>query len=277
MGDASLSLNLLLAKDMQQAFKAAGELDSANQQRQQLEMRTAECAEVQLRQRKFSTDWASITVHGEDWHPGVLGIVAARLSRTHHRPSVVLSLEANGLYSGSVRSIAGINIVEVLDSVSHLLERHGGHAMAAGLSLQPQNIHAFIDEFETAVATKLTEDLLMPKLETCGVIRLSELNDEFFEQRDMLEPFGHSNPEPLYICRDVYPDKIMKAGADHTRGVLCESAYGSTRINFIAFRRVPESLPPPPWDVVVKPQINNYMGRSTPQVEIVDIRSAGIL
>ncbi len=275
MGDASLSMNLLLAQGMADAFAAARTLDDANRARQQLEQETAELAEKQLIDRNFSPDWASIVAHGQEWHAGVLGIVAARLARSYHRPAVVLSLDSSDAYSGSVRSITGINIIEVLDSIAHLLDRHGGHAMAAGLSLQPKNLEAFIEAFEHAVAQHFTEEHLRPQLEICGIASIAEFDGQFFDQRDLLEPFGHSNPEPVFLCRDVRPDRIFPAGKNHARGALRD--LSNRCINFIAFGKTPESFPPPPWDVVVKPQLNYYMGRCTPQVEILDLRPAGIV
>lgn len=272
IGDPNETLRLLEAASIVEAYPLAQNLDRYNRERQQIEELALQSAEQQISSRiNLNTD-RSIVVWNEEWHQGVIGIVASRLVRKYHRPSIVLTKDSCGLLGGSGRSIRRLNLVSVLENCKEYLVRFGGHAMAAGLALQPQNLEPFIEAFEVEVRKVLGHEAMLPVLEICGNIRLDELTGDFFEELKQLAPFGHSNKEPVFVTREVYPDRLLPAGARHSRGMVRD--ISGAGIEFIAFGKRPVDLPEPPWDLAYTPQINTFGGQSTPQLRIVDIQPA---
>ncbi|MDT8388974.1 MAG: single-stranded-DNA-specific exonuclease RecJ [Lentisphaeria bacterium] len=267
MGDPSLSMQLLQAPSMAEAFPLAAALDAENKKRQALEAETFDRACQQIDAR-FNDSMRAVVVWGDDWHQGVLGIVAARLVRTYHRPCIVMTMDATGFLSGSGRSVEGVNLVGVLEKCGHLLERFGGHPMAAGLSLEPRHAEEFAKTFEENVQFVLAADEMKPVIEICGDIGFGEINEHFLMDLNLLAPFGQGNPEPVFLTRHVTADRIQPAGRDHTRGVLRDQ--DGYCIDFIAFNRTPSDFCPPPWDVVYSARLNTFGGRETPQARILD-------
>ncbi len=278
MGDPTDSLRLLEAGDVEHAKQLASVLDNLNHERQMIEEQVVNEAEQQIAMRyrpgtARSLETArSIVVWSNSWHQGVVGIVASRLTRHYHRPSVVLTRDPSGQFTGSARSIRTLNLVEVLDECKDTLIRFGGHAMAAGLSLEEARLEDFCAEFDTAVQRVLGIESMKPSLSICGEVSLYELDDVFFRELRNLEPFGHGNPEPMFISRNVTPERRYPAGKSHTRGTLRDE--DGTRIQFIAFGRLPNDFPPPPWDIVYSPHINRYNGQEIPQLRIHEVRTA---
>ncbi|MBT3290193.1 MAG: single-stranded-DNA-specific exonuclease RecJ [Victivallales bacterium] len=271
MGDPSDSLRLLEAHSMVEASALARRLDEYNRERQRIEEEAIHGAEEQIEAMDDLDQRRTLVVAGAGWHQGVVGIVASRLTRRYHRPAVVLTEDASGVWVGSSRSIRGLNLVELLERCSGTLLRFGGHAMAAGLSLELDKLDLFREQFEATIGELLTVEALRPKVEICGEVSFSELDYRFFSELEKLEPFGHGNPEPVFVTRDVIPDKKLPAGRSHTRGYMRDATGAS--IPYIAFGRTPDTLPPAPWDLAFTPQLNRYGGQSTPQVRVVDIRS----
>ncbi len=278
MGDPTDSLRLLESHDVEKAKELATILDGLNRERQMIEENVVQEAEAQIAERyrsghDASLDTArSIVVWSDSWHQGVVGIVASRLTRRYHRPSVVLTRDTSGQFTGSARSIRTLNLVDVLDECKDCLIRFGGHAMAAGLSLEEDMLETFCREFDNAVQKVLGIESMQPTLSICGEVAFSELDDVFFQELRELEPFGHGNSEPIFITRNVVPERKGPAGRNHTRGVVRDSE--GVHIQFIAFSRLPENLPPAPWDIVYSPHINRFNGNEVPQLRIHDIRPA---
>ncbi len=272
MGDANDSLKLLEASSMVDAFNWAQKLETHNQKRQQIEEEAILAAEEQIKQRYDLQKNRTLIVWDEHWHQGVLGIVASRLVRRHNRPSIVLTSDGDGHYCGSGRSVGRLNLVSLMECCKTYLQRYGGHALAAGLSVKRENLEAFCEFFEQTVCRMHGLDAMRPQIDICGAIRFNEVDERLFADFAALEPFGHGNPEPVFVSYNVSPEYVTKAGKCHTRGVL-RDAYGQT-LKFIIFQRMPDSLPPPPWDIAYNAQLNHYAGRSTPQARLVDIKAA---
>ena len=278
MGDPTDSLRLLEARDVERAKDLAGILDQLNKERQTIEEQVVQEAEAQIAERyRPGTPRAlavarSIVVWSDHWHQGVVGIVASRLTRRYHRPSVVLTRDPSGQFTGSARSIRTLNLVQVLDECKDTLIRFGGHAMAAGLSLEEDRLEPFSEEFDAAVQKVLGIESMLPMLNICGEVAFEELDPIFFQELKELEPFGHGNSEPIFITRNVTPEHKGFAGRAHTRGVLRDSRGG--RMQFIAFSRLPDEFPPAPWDIVYSPHINRFNGNEVFQLRIHDVRHA---
>ncbi len=272
MGDPIESLHLLQASSMVDAARLARRLDDHNRERQRIEEEVVRQAEEQLSDGCNLALRRAIVVWDDSWHQGVVGIVASRLARRYHRPAVVLTQEANGQLTGSARSIRRLNLVDILETCKGSLTRYGGHAMAAGLSLEHDSVDAFRASFEGAVSRVLGAEAMRARLEICGVVSLAELDDVFFEELDSLSPFGHGNPEPVFLTRDLAVDRVAPAGRTHARGMVRDAS--GCRMQFIAFGRTPDELPHGPWDLVYSPQINSFGGQSTPQLRLLDVRPA---
>lgn len=272
MGDPTDSLKLLESTSMVSASELARILDQKNRERQTIEEAVVNAAEEQIAKRCDLKTIRSLVVWSDDWHQGVVGIVASRLTRKYHRPSVVLTRDPSGQFTGSARSIRRLNLVDLLGECSDTLIRFGGHAMAAGLSLQENKLDDFCHQFDEAVQRVLGIDSMKPQLNVCGEVAFCELDSVFFEELQMLEPFGHGNQEPVFLAQGVTPENIRRAGTIHCRGTVYDQS--GAHMPFIAFGRQPEDFPEPPWDIVYTPHINHFNGVSTPQIRILDVKNS---
>ena len=270
MGDAALSLDLLQSRSMADAAPLAKRLDDENRRRQDYETLTYEEAKAQIEARESLAADSVLVVANEGWHQGVLGIVASRLVRAYYRPCVVLSKDSAGSFCGSGRSVPGVNLVEMLSKCSELMQRYGGHPMAVGLSIEETNIPSLQACLNQSVSETISPAEMCPQLDISGEATFRELLNGYLGELDLLRPFGQGNPEPIFYTSAVFPDRILPAGTSHTRGNVVDPRGDS--IDFIAFGCLPDELPPPPWDLAYRAQINTYRGRSNPQIQILDVR-----
>ncbi len=218
LGDAMLSLRLLQTDNRPEAWEIAEELNRNNRERQAVEMTTLQQAEAQLDETYDpATDWG-IVLAGPDWHWGVIGIVASRLQKRFHRPTIVIGLNEEGMGKGSGRSIDGISIVKALHDCSGHLELFGGHDMAAGLNIRSDKIAAFRDAFNRHVRAQAGDDVFQSKLALSGSISAAEISDELYRKFEDLAPFGRSNPEPVFHFESVtYTRPPMHFGKNHVK------------------------------------------------------------
>ena len=273
MGDPTDSLKLLQATSMAQATALARSLDKQNKKRQQVEEEAVKQAESQIAERYDLELDRAIVVWDEKWHQGVVGIVASRLARRYHRPCVVLTRDTNSQFTGSGRGVRRLNLVSLLEKCRGTLTRFGGHAMAAGLSLESESLKAFCKAFGEAVGQVLGLEAMRPQLDICGRVPFAEITGDFFGELEQLAPFGHGNPEPVFVTSGVYPEQARRVGNCHTRGIARD--HSGCRMDFIAFEREPEQLPKPPWRLAYVPQMNRFGGRLTPQARVTDVQPAG--
>jgi single-stranded-DNA-specific exonuclease len=203
LGDAMLSLRLLLTDDPVEARTIATELNRNNRERQGVEMQTFLQAEAQVQETFDPTrDWG-IVLAGQDWHWGVIGIVASRLQRRFHRPVIVIGLNADGMGKGSGRSIDGISLVSALEACAEHLELYGGHAMAAGLNIRADRIDAFREKFNQHVRAQADDEIFRSTLELSGTISAHEINAGLFRKLEELAPFGRMNVEPVFLVDGI--------------------------------------------------------------------------
>ena len=214
MDTAQTVIDLFTTADADRARAIAGELHARNAERQQTEeditrLILDDCARIPVEDRH-----AGLVFCGEDWHRGVLGIVASRLLERFCRPVFVLSRNPlDGAVSGSGRSIAKFHLLEALEAMPDLFERFGGHAHAAGLTLRAGKVDEFRERFCGYAAARLTPEDFVPEIEIDAVLAFSEINERSVEEVRRLEPFGFGNPAPLFAALDVEvagPPAIMK-------------------------------------------------------------------
>lgn len=200
MDTAQAVVEMFLTNDPARAKELAQQLHDHNAERQQVEAETREiCESVAVE------DGASALVYyGENWHRGVLGIVASRLVERFYRPVFVLALnQEDGTAQGSGRSIPGFHLLEALESMSDLFAKFGGHEHAAGVTLDPARVPEFRSRFDAYARERLTADDLQPRLEIDAVLDIPEIADEAVADVFALAPFGHGNPAPLFAAVNV--------------------------------------------------------------------------
>ncbi|HJT80134.1 MAG TPA: single-stranded-DNA-specific exonuclease RecJ [Chthoniobacterales bacterium] len=274
LSTAEKALQLLLTRDDDEALLLAGFLDQQNRERQEVEKQTLLAAEEQI-QREY--DWprdAAIVVSGRGWHPGVVGIVASRIARKYHRPTIVIGIDQNGAGKGSGRSILGLHLVRALERCAIHLEKFGGHEMAAGLSIHERNLPAFVEAFRAIVRELLSDDQLEPQLHLDHELALTELNLELLRWHEMLQPFGNANPQPLFFAREVTPvtpPRVM--GDKHLRLHLQQ---GDARRRAIFFDGATQQLPTPPWDIAFRIRPDDYDGQRLVEIQIQALRTASL-
>lgn len=272
LGPASEALALLLTEDFREADRLASGLDAHNRERQGVERHVVKEAEEWVDKNFQSNSDVSIVAGSRDWHIGVLGVVASRLMRRHHRPTFVVGFDENGAGKGSGRGIEGLSLVELLRECAGHLEKFGGHEMAAGISIQEKSFPAFREAFESAARGAATDEMLIPRLNLDCEVPLREIDYALMETQDLLEPFGNSNPQPVLFSRAVTPasaPRVMKE--KHLR---VDFSVGREKMAAVFFNAPVEDLPRPPWDIAYTLEWNHWNGRSEPQLRLLEVRHA---
>lgn len=263
---AFTALNLLLCDDPEQAAVFAEQLDFHNRDRQGVEMRVFEEALAALGDLHQVEKRAAIVLGSRDWHPGVIGIVASRISRMFHRPTILVAIDEHGMGKGSGRSIPGFSLVEAIAHCRDHLVRGGGHAMAAGISVEEARLGDFAAAFETAARQAFAGEMLRPVLDIDLEVNFRDLDHDFYEHYRLLEPFGQFNPEPVLLIRGVsprLPPRVMKE--KHLRLLLRQDGVEQ----FATWFNAPvNNLPPAPWDIVLRIQRNWFRGEERWQLNV---------
>jgi single-stranded-DNA-specific exonuclease len=172
-------------------------------------------------------------VFNKDWHKGVIGIVASRLTEKYYRPTIVLT-ESNGHVAGSCRSVVGFDLYEALLGCSHLLDQFGGHKFAAGLTMQQKNVNAFADKFEEIVAASITDEQLTPMIKIDAEIDFADIDPKFYRVLMQMGPFGPENMTPVFVTHNVYlAQYAMKVGQNHLK--ISVKQQNSSIFDAIAF------------------------------------------
>ena len=259
--DASIALDFYTATTVNAAFKQFELLGRLNDLRKETEAQTTELAIASVAQ-----DDRVIVVAGEDWHEGVVGIVASRLVNQFEKPAIVLSLK-DGVAKGSARSVGDVNIYELIKEHEHLLTKFGGHKMAAGLGLLEENVVAFREAIN-ATASKLDPKDFLPKEQITGVLDSDDIDLELIELLETFEPYGEANHRPIFLIKDaqVVSVKLMGADKSHSRIEIRQYPHQRKTIEVIAFRTVFEA--PEDKRITCSYTIakNEFNGKVTPQL-----------
>lgn len=270
LADASRPIELLLGKNPRVCSEVAKELDALNKERQSIERGITKVAEARA-DEEFS-QLPGVILYDEDWHPGVVGIVASRVSRHLHKPCVILGAEGD-MAKGSGRSVATINLVEVFHRCAHLLDHWGGHPMAAGVSLKAGNVGAFTRCFNESLVELYPDGLPEASLAVAAWLELDELNVALLEELERLHPFGQGNPEPVFGLRAVCLDEApINFGQNNFRFRL--PASSGRGIAGIAWGLGEPPVVGQPVDLALRFAWNHFRGRRSPQVTLVDWKKA---
>jgi len=271
MRHADLALQLLTSGESPRARQIADELEQLNLQRRQIEADILRQARNDLRKNPGATANQTLVLDRDDWHEGVLGIVAARLAERYGKP-VVMIATGSGEGKGSARSAAGINLHEGLCRCAPLLEAFGGHAMAAGLRLRPENIASFREAFEDSIKQMAAGQSPAPEIEIDCRLDFDQINPALINEINRLEPFGSGNPQPLFAARNIKVVECNIIGEHHRRLVLQQTGGGrSPRMKAVQFNIDPRRPLPKTLDrIAYHLQWNYWNGRRSVQLIVVE-------
>lgn len=272
LGTAETALQLLLTNDPVEAVQLAQTLDDHNKERQTVERSVTEEVESWVQSYFDPHRHAAIVAGEDDWHDGVLGIVASRVMRRYHRPTLVVGFNGDGMGKGSGRSIEGLSLVEALGRCSQYLHQFGGHEMAAGLSLPRENFPAFRKAFEEVAGDLLEHRELCRSLRLDLEVSLPQIGFDLLEEQESLEPYGMANEQPLLVVRGVTPawePRILK-----DRHLKFDLLAQRRKISAIFFDGAMDPPPRPPWDIAFRLERNDFQGRVEAQMHVVALRSS---
>ncbi len=233
------AVDLLVARDVAEALEKGKAIDQYNQDRKELDKRITEEANAIIDARgSEESEKKSIVIYNKDWHRGIIGIVASRLTELYHKPAVVLTL-TNGLATGSSRSVQGFDIYKAIDATRDILENFGGHTYAVGLSLKEDKIDQFTRRFEEYVAANIQPSQLKPTLDIDAVITFAQITGEFVATLRRFNPFGPGNQKPVFCSKGVMDfgtSKLVGRNLEHIKLELVDDTSGKV-FNGIAFNR----------------------------------------
>lgn len=272
LGTAQDALELLLTDDPGRARTLAAGLDVQNRERRSVGEQVTAQAAAQLAGWFDAGRHAAIVVGDAGWHPGVVGIVASHLGRLHHRPTVVVGFDEQGLGKGSARSIEGLSVVQALGECADLLEKFGGHEMAAGLTLRQEQFGAFRERFCACASRLLSAEQLQPRLRLDAELGFGDIGLELLGQHDALQPFGTGNGQPSFFARGVTlgaEPRVMKE-----KHLSLRLRQGRAEARAVWFGAAQDELPRPPWDVAFTLERNEYQGVVSAQIHVKAVRPA---
>jgi len=270
---AEESLRLLLAESVEEAMPLAQNLDARNRERQKIEKTIVEEVIGGLRV-KFDAQKDFVIVEGQLlWHIGVVGIVASRVLQEFYRPTLIIGGE-NGEMRGSGRSIAGFDLAAALRECGDLLVRHGGHAMAAGLSVLPDKIDLLRERLNSIARRSLKPEDFHPPLKLDAEIGLDELNLNTLSELDRLRPTGMGNPALQFCSRNLTHKKPLQRIGANKQHVKMWVTNGPVTHEAVWWNAGNGSLPVGTFDLAFAPSLNDFNGRTSVQLKVLDWRSA---
>ena len=275
MQDGRESVSLLVEHNKQRALELAQQINQYNDERKELDKRMTEEATELVSHWPDLEEKSSIVLYNEDWHKGVIGIVASRLTETFFRPAVVLTRTGDSV-TGSARSVSGFDVYKAVQSCSDLLDNFGGHTYAAGLSLPVENVEAFSKRFEQYVADHINQEQTSPSIDVDAVITFRDINRKFQNDLKRMRPYGPDNRKPIFCTQQVYDygtSKVVGRNQEHIKLELVDSNSNNV-MNGIAFGQSSEARyikTKRAFDIVYSVEENTHT-RGEVQLQIEDIR-----
>jgi single-stranded-DNA-specific exonuclease len=269
------SVELLIAETIESASVIGKQINEFNTERRNLDSLTTQQAIEAIEADPLLRNAKSTIVYNPEWHKGVIGIVASRLTEHFYRPTIVLT-KSNNLITGSARSIKDFDIYDAIDACSDLLEHFGGHTYAAGLSLKEENLDRFRDRFEAITADKVTEKMTVPEVEIDGSINLSAINSKFMRILKQFAPFGPGNMAPVFHTSNVVDTQEARiVGNNHLKLKVIHPHISGFPFDAIAFQQG-EYLPlirnGNEFNICYHVEENEWNGNINIQLNIKDIK-----
>ena len=270
------AVELLVNTDEEFASIAGKKINANNAERKDLDKKiTLEALEI-IKEDAWYSDVRSTVVFDDNWHKGVIGIVASRLIEAHYKPTIVLT-EANGKVTGSARSVKGFDIYNAIEACSDKIEQFGGHKYAAGLTLKKENVFAFREKFEQVVSETILPEQLTPEIEVCCELNLEEIDRKFYRIVEQMAPFGPKNMRPVFVTRNVVDGgytKLVGASGDHIKFDFIQSG-SCKRIGGIGFglgEHIHHIKTGQPFDIVYQLDENEWQGNVSLQLSVKDLK-----
>lgn len=272
METAEEALFLLLSPDLEEAMPIAQTLDARNRERQGIERGMAEQAVGAVKAR-FNPETDYVIVEGQlFWHIGVVGIVASRVLQQFYRPTIIFGGDANN-WRGSGRSIAGFDLAAALRECDDLLIRHGGHAMAAGLTIVPDKVDEFRTRLNAIAKRMIKREDLQPPVRIDAEIRLEQISMVGMNELNRLRPIGQANPAVQFVARNLTHARPLQRVGKSLQHVKLWVTDGSATNECVWWNAGSESLPVGRFDLAFAPTISEFNGRSTVQLKVLDWRA----
>lgn len=272
IGDANDGLRLLLSDDPAEAGALARQLETLNARRQEMDQRILEEA-IDMAAKTIKPEDCALVLAADDWHPGVIGIVASRLVERYGRPTFLIGWDKD-LGKGSGRSIAGFDLHQALHQVGACLERYGGHMMAAGLTIRRERFEEFRAGFLAAAAAKLGPADLVPAQRVDLELPLGSVSDDLERLMRYLEPCGAGNPAPVFGVRGARAIDARRVGANHLKFTLEDASGALPAIGFRWADLVPDAWLARPLDVAFRLERDEWQGRVRLQARVASIAPA---
>jgi single-stranded-DNA-specific exonuclease len=269
------SVLLLVAKSLEEAKESAATVDANNTERRTMDINTTLEALTSLGADPLSLSKKSTVIYNPEWHKGVIGIVASRLTESYYRPTIVLTI-SNGMITGSARSVKDFDVYDAIDACSDLLEHFGGHKYAAGLSMKPENLTEFVRRFEEIVSETILDEQLIPEIEIDLDIKLSVINTKFLRILNQFAPFGPGNISPVFRTGNVVDTGNAKiVGKNHLKLNVIHSDITCFPYSAIAFHQgefVDDIMKGKSFSICYNIEENDFNGSKTIQLNIKDIK-----
>ena len=271
IADPRKGVELLLLRDGAAAEALANELDLNNIERQRIERRDSEDIEKYIFKHPKILLHRAIVLASEKWHPGIIPIITARIAKQYNRPTVIISIDKK-IGKGSIRTIPEFPLLHHLRDNADLLENFGGHDYAAGLMIKQEHIDTFTERFIKKADEMLKEQDIITKLHLDAPIEFDDLTFDFMESFSLLEPFGNENPAPILYCKakQVWPPKVI--GKTHLKLYLEQKRMLEGIAFGMADRRSRLSIKGIKLDIAFTPHINNFLNKSSIQLQIKDFK-----
>ncbi|MGO1244010.1 MAG: single-stranded-DNA-specific exonuclease RecJ [Sphingobacterium sp.] len=265
------AVKLLISKSVQEAKDFSVTVDDQNNLRKDFDLRITEEALELINSNKALQQRKSTVLFKEDWHKGVIGIVASRLTEKYYRPTVILT-QTNGHIAGSARSVLGFDLYEALSECSELLDQYGGHKYAAGLTMKRENVPAFQEKFERVVSSNIKPEMLEQEVQIEANIRLEDIDSKFHRILKQFQPHGPLNDAPIFVSKNITGSGYI-VGANHIKITVCQHESGPFEcIGFGLAGYIDHINAGQPFDICYTLEENNWRGKKNLQLNIRAIR-----
>ncbi len=275
MESGNNSVELLIAKDIETAVEKAEQINQFNTERRNLDVQVTQHATEILANDPIHPSRKSNIVFHPEWHKGVLGIVASRITEIWYRPTIILTL-SNGLITGSARSVKDFDIYNAIDQCFDLLEHFGGHKYAAGLSIRPEKFPAFCERFEKIVCDTIEDHMLIPEITIDARIKLNNISTKFFKVLKQFAPFGPDNMAPTFLTENLVDTGFASiVGKNHLKLSVVHPDISGFPVSGIAFQqgdKLPVVQSGRPFSICYHVEENEWNGHVSLQLNIKDIQ-----
>ena len=270
------AVDLLLAKDFDSAKEKSENIDQYNDDRRELDKKTTDEAHTVIEENPILINGKIIVVYNREWHKGVIGIVASRLTEKYYMPAIVLT-ESNGYISGSARSVTGFDIYKAIESCKDILVNFGGHTFAAGLTMEEANLDTFKSRLEDYADVHMIEEQMTQTLDIDMALKFSDIDQKLVSDLKRMNPFGPDNQKPVFCSfgvKDYGTSKLVGRDLEHIKLELIDDS-SDTIIQAIAFGMHEHSdyiKSMKPFDICYTIEENTYNNKTSIQLLIKDIR-----